>query len=231
MADEPLRGFGQRIIDRARLPVGVLLALPFFVVAIEYFFFLLKEGTAIDAAIKQVKEDGALFVWLVGIPPVILAFFRELQVHELVDKFLGVRAAVDEEIRRLLQELASDAGYAHSDRIAAAPRKAREWFYSIVNEQQVLRAYAFEVWEAYYVGLYLSLASFISFAVLAVLGWFFISDSIVWSCAGLCALIFFAEWAVRHWSTIPKIKKIPSQQIAEISASPKILLEAMRRFD
>jgi hypothetical protein len=230
LADEPLRGFGQRIIDRARLPVSVLLALPFLVVALEYFFFLIEKGLGATDAIVQIKKDAALFVALGALPPIILAFSRELQVHELIDKLLGVRASVDERIRNLLQNLAKDSGYDHPERIAESPVKAREWFYSFVNEQPVLRAYAFEIWEAYFVGLYLSLARLISLAILVGLACFFFSDAIVWSCGGLCAFLFLAQWAVRRWSTIPTIMKLPAQQIGEIKASAEILREARRRF-
>jgi hypothetical protein len=230
LADEPLRGFGQRIIDRARLPVSVLLALPFLVVALEYFFFLIEHGVGVTGAIEQIKKDAALFIALGGVPPILLAFSRELQVHDLIDKMLGVRTTVDAQIRNLLQNLARDSGYDHPERIAESPVKAREWFYSFANEQPVLRAYAFEIWEAYFVGLYISLASVISLAIFIFLAQFFFSDAIVWSCVGLCAFIFIAQWAVRHWSTVPTIMKLPAQQVGEIKASPEILKEAQRRF-
>ena len=230
LADEPLRGFGQRIIDRARLPVSVLLSLPLLVVGLEYFFFLIERGVGVTGAVDQIKKDAALFVALGGLPPIVLAFSRELQVHELIDKLLGVRTTVDGQIRSLLQGLAKDSGYDHPERISESPVKAREWFYSFVNEQPVLRAYAFEIWEAYYVGLYISLASMISLVILIFLAGLFFSDAIVWSCVGLCAFIFFAQWAVRHWSTVPTIMKLPAQQVGEVGASPEILKEAKRRF-
>lgn len=190
MADEPLRGAGQRIIDRARLPVSVLLALPFLVVALEYFFFLIERGADVIGAVEQVKKDAALFIALGGMPPIILAFSRELQVHDLVDKLLGVRTSVDGRIRGLLQSLAKDSGYDHPERIAESPVKAREWFYSFANEQPVLRAYAFEIWEGYFVGLYISLASLISLAVLILLGGvvFFGCDRLV-VCWSVCVYI------------------------------------------
>ena len=231
MAEDPLRGFGERIIRRARLPVTVLLALPFLVLIIEYFFYLHEKGFTITSAIEQVKKDVALFVALGTFPPIALAFCRELQVHELVDKFLGVRASVDTKIRNLLRDLAERSGYEHPERITAAPIKAREWFYAFANEQPVLRTYAFEIWESYYVGLYISLASFISFIILVCLAILFVSDAIVWTFALLCSFLFLAGWAVRHWSTVPKIEQLPAQQIGEVVASPAILQEARRRFD
>lgn len=228
--DEPLRGFGERIVSRARLPLAVLFALPIVVLAIEYFFFLLgQKGLSVTDSLHDIKEAVALFAGLAALPPIILAFCRELQVHELLDKMLGVRKDTDIEIRRLLKKLAVDSGYGHSTRIDESPEKAREWFYSYANSQSVLRAYAFELWEAYYVGLYLSLASAISFVVLFGLALLF-QDRISWLFAAFCGLLFLAQWAVRHCSTVPKILKLPGQQIGEIKPSGEILTEAKRRF-
>jgi hypothetical protein len=70
----------------------------------------------------------------------------------------------------------------------------------------------------------------ISLAVLIFLAILFFSDAIVWSCVGLCAIIFVAQWAVRHWSTVPTMMTLPAQQVGEIRASPEILSEAKRRF-
>jgi hypothetical protein len=54
MADDPIRGFGERIVARARLPVATLLALPLFVIIIEYFFYLVEKGSSWVGAVEQV---------------------------------------------------------------------------------------------------------------------------------------------------------------------------------
>ena len=152
-----------------------------------------------------------------------------MQVHDLLDKVVGVRKAVDDRIRELLQKLAADSGYDHPERIVDTPSTAREWFYSYANEQPVLRAYAFELWEAYYVGLYVSLASGVSFFVLLIMAFVF-HDGIAWTFVAICLFVFLAELLVRHLSTVPKIMQLPVQQIGEIKPSGEVLREAKRRF-
>jgi hypothetical protein len=141
-----------------------------------------------------------------------------------------VRKTVNERIVELMKNLADESGYEHPERVSSHPGKAIEWFYSYVNEPSALRTYAFEVWEGYYVSLYLSLASAASFVVCLALRLIFTS-AIALAFAGLSAVIFVALWAVRHWSTIPKIMRTPSQQMGEISPSGAVLKEARRRFD
>jgi hypothetical protein len=120
VAEEPLRGFGERIIKRARLPVSVLLALPFIVFGGEYFFYLIEHGSVLTGAIEQLKKDFGWFVSLASLPTIFLAFSRELRVHEILDRLLGVRDAVDSRIRDLLQTLAGNSGYDHPERIKVA---------------------------------------------------------------------------------------------------------------
>jgi hypothetical protein len=115
VAEEPLRGFGERIIKRARLPVSVLLALPFIVFGGEYFFYLIEHGSVLTGAIEQLKKDFGWFVSLASLPTIFLAFSRELRVHEILDRLLGVRDAVDSRIRDLLQTLAGNSGYDHPE--------------------------------------------------------------------------------------------------------------------
>jgi hypothetical protein len=227
--DEPIRGFDERIVARARLPVTVLLAIPLMAVVLQYFFYLLENQVSLVTAVTQIQSDLSLFVFLAGVPVIALAFFRELLVHQLLDKLVGTRSAVDQEITKLMSELASFAGYSHLDQIKKNPIKARQWFYSYANEQTVLRNYAFEVWEGYYVGLYLSLASAISFLTCLVL-LNFISFAVVTPFATFSLAVFVASWAVRRWSTIPTIMRIPEQQIAEVSRTG-IWQQAQHRFD
>jgi hypothetical protein len=44
LSDDPIQGFGGRIIKRARMPTAALLALPLIAVALQYFLFLMKIG-------------------------------------------------------------------------------------------------------------------------------------------------------------------------------------------
>jgi hypothetical protein len=229
VADDLIKGFGERIVKRARLPTAALLALPLVAVAVQYFLFLIQIGFSLPKALDQLKNDAGLFAFLAAIPTVALAFARELQVHNGLDRLLGTRARVGRVIAELMSELASASGYEHPERVTANLQKAIEWFYSYVNEQSVLRTYAFEVWEAYYVSLYLSLASTISFVLCLVLQFLHRSD-VVLAFAGLSAAIFVVIWAVRRWSTVPKIMRIPAQQITEIQPSGEVLSEARRRF-
>jgi hypothetical protein len=229
MADELIKGFGERIVKRARIPTAALLALPLIAVATQYFLFLTQIGFGLPKALDQLKNDAELFTFLTAIPAVALAFARELQVHNGLEKLIGLRKKVGNIIVGLMSNLASTSGYEHPERVTANPHKAIEWFYSYVNEQAVLRTYAFEVWEGYYVGLYLSLASTISFVLCLALE-FLHPSNIMLSFAGLSAAIFVAIWAVRRSSTIPKILGIPSQQISEIQPSGEVLNEARRRF-
>jgi hypothetical protein len=151
VADEPLKGFGERIVARARVPVTTMLALPFIAIVIEYFFFLVETGASWTTAIEQIKKDVALFIFLGALPPIVLAFSRELQVHDLLDKIFGTRSAVGTRIADLMAQLADSSGYGNSDRIRNNPEIAAEWFYLYANQQTVLRSYAFELWESYYV--------------------------------------------------------------------------------
>jgi hypothetical protein len=59
---------------------------------------------------------------------------------------------------------------------------------------------------------------------------FILERNIALTFAIVSALIFLAVWAVRRWSTIPKIMQIPVQQIKEIPPSGSVLSEARRRF-
>jgi archaellum biogenesis protein FlaJ (TadC family) len=104
-----------------------------------------------------------------------------------------------------------------------------KWFYVYANVPSALRTYAFEVWEGYYVGLYLSVASAISFIVCLLLAILF-EDRIAMAFAILSLLIFLVVWAVRHWHTVPRLMHIPAQQIGEIVPSGEVLNEARRRF-
>jgi hypothetical protein len=182
-----------------------------------------------SGALEQLKKDIALFAFLSAVPAIALAFARELQVHEALDKLLGTRRAVDQRIATLMAELADSSGYGHPERISNDPASAREWFCSYVNQASALRTYVFEVWEGYYVGLYLWLASGISL-ILCLLLMFILERNIALTFAIVSALIFLAVWAVRRWSTIPKIMQIPVQQIKEIPPSGSVLSEARRRF-
>lgn len=229
MSDDPIRGFGERIIKRARLPTAALLALPFLAVLTRYFLYLVDHQFEFIAALEQLKKDVAAFAFLGGIPTVVLAFFRELQVHQGLDRLLGVRHRVDGHIAELMANLASSSGYDYPERVVANRTEARRWFYSYVNVPSALRTYAFEVWEGYYVGLYLSLASLISFVLSLLLVPFF-RDPVPIFFAGISLLIFVIVWAVRHWSTIPKLMETPEQQIAEIVPTGDVLSEARRRF-
>jgi hypothetical protein len=230
MADEPISGFGGRIVARARLPVATLLALPFIGVAIEYFFFLVQSGKTWVAALGLIEKDFSLFIFLGSIPPIALAFARELQLHDLLDRAIfGTRADVAKQIADLMAKLAESSGYDNSEKIKASPEKAREWFYVYANEQNVLRIYAFELWEGYFVGLYLWIASAASLITCGLLAFFF-QSRILAAFSILSGIIFFAEWAIRRWFTVPKILQLPAQQVAQIHSSSDILNEAKRRF-
>jgi hypothetical protein len=229
LSDDPIKGFDERIIKRARLPTVALLALPFLAILIRYFLYLVDHQFEIIAALGQLKQDVAAFAFLGGLPTVVLAFFRELQVHHGLDRIPGVRRRVNNHIADLMAELAKSSGYDHPERIVANQTEARHWFYFYVNTQSALRTYAFEVWEGYYVGLYLSLASLISFLLSLLLAVIF-RDPIPILCAGVSMVIFVTVWGVRRWSTIPKLIETPEQQIAEIEPSGEVLSEARRRF-
>jgi hypothetical protein len=209
--------------------VTTLLALPFIAIVIEYFFFLVGNGKTWASAIEQVKKDISLFIFLASLPPIFLAFSCELLLHELLAKIVGTRQAVGQQIADLMASLADSSGYDHPDRIRKNKQAATQWFYVYANQQAVLRTYAFELWESYYVGLYVWLASGIAFAACVALLWFF-GGNVLTSFAMLSGFIFFASWAVRRWSTIPKILRLPSQQIAEVRAGSEVLGEARRRF-
>lgn len=229
MSDDPIKGFGERIIKRARLPTAALLALPFLAILTEYFFYLVDHQFEIIAALNQLKKDAAAFAFLGAVPTIVLAFFRELQVHEGLDRLLGVRRRVNRHIADLMKALAESSGYDHPERIIANQTEAIRWFYYYVNVPSALRTYAFEVWEGYYVGLYLSLASLISFLLSLSLVVLF-RDIIPLFFAGISIFIFVTVWGVRHWSTIPRMMETPEQQIGEIVPSGEVLNEARRRF-
>jgi hypothetical protein len=150
-------------------------------------------------------------------------------LHELLDKLHGVRDDVGRRIAELMANLAEAFGYEHPERIRQDSEAATEWFYVYANEQLVLRNYAFELWEGYYVGPYLSLASALSLLVCIGL-WFFSQSRIAISFACLSSFVFVAGLAVRHWSTIPRIIGTPARQVAQIHPSGEILSEARRRF-
>lgn len=106
MPDDPIQGFGERIIRRARLPTAALLALPLVAIAIRYFIFLVDHNFGIISALDQLKKDVAVFAFLSAIPTIALAFSRELQVHQGLDRLLGVRGEVNRRIATLMQALA-----------------------------------------------------------------------------------------------------------------------------
>jgi hypothetical protein len=216
-------------VKRARLPTAALLALPFVVIAIQYFLYLVDHGFGLTAALDQLKKDIGLFAFLGAIPTIALAFSRELQIHQGLDRLLGVRRAVGRRITMLMQGLAQSAGYEHPERIINKQTEAMNWFYVYANQPSALRTYVFEVWEGYYVGLYLSVASALSLIgclLLAIL----LQDRIAILFACLSLIIFLGVWAIRHWRTIPELMRVPSQQIAEIVPSGEVLAEARRRF-
>ena len=229
MPDDPIQGFGERIIRRARLPTAALLALPLVAIAIRYFIFLVDHNFGIISALDHLKKDVGVFAFLSAIPTIALAFSRELQVHQGLDRLLGVRGEVNRRIATLMQALAESSGYEHPERIIANKIEAMKWFYVYANVPSALRTYAFEVWEGYYVGLYLSVASAISFIVCLLLAILF-EDRIAMAFAILSLLIFLVVWAVRHWHTVPRLMHIPAQQIGEIVPSGEVLNEAKRRF-
>lgn len=227
---DPVQGSGERIAKRARLPLAALLAYPLIDVAAEYLLFLRENAVEWVPALKQVQQDFALLTFLVALPTVILAFLRELQVHILIDKFLGVQASVETIIVELMADLADRSGYDHPDRIRQNALAAKEWFYSYVNKSTETRARAFEVWEGYYVSLYLSAGSLVSFLMCLSLALVFPVDRTL-LVATLPFMIFLALWATRHWSTVPKMKRIPVQQMADVKPSGEVLSEARRRFN
>lgn len=190
---------------------------------------MVDHNFGVVAALDQLKKDAVAFAFLGAIPTIALAFSRELQVHQGLDRLLGVRRQVDEHIANLMKALAESSGYDHPEKIVANQAEAIRWFYSYVNNLSALRTYAFEIWEGYYVGLYLSLASLVSF-LLSITLVILLRDNIAAVFAAISILIFLALWAVRHWSTIPKLMQTPEQQIAEIVPSGSVLSEARRRF-
>lgn len=229
MADDPIRGFGERIVRRARVPTAALLAFPFVAVAINYFIYLLNHNFEIIPALDELKKVWAAFAFFGTIPAIALAFFREIQMHQGIDRLLGVRKKVDRHIATLMQTLAESSGYEHPERVVANQAEARNWFYFYTNEPSALRTYAFEVWEGYYVGLYLSIASATSFLLCLFLAVAF-RDGIALGFSSLSLLIFMVVWAVRHWHTIPRLMDTPSQQIGNIAPSGTVLSEVRRRF-
>lgn len=229
LADDLIKGFGERIATRARLPTTAILLWPFFVIVIQYVIFLNEQGIAWGDAILRARDEVTRLALPAIVPVAVFAFFRELRVHDWVDKIVGLRRKVDRRIRSLMADLARNAGYDHPDRITGNPEKAMNWFYSYVNKMTETRTYAFEVWEGYFVSLYISLGCVLSFAVCVYVTW---QLSFGWQ-ATICAvplLLFLALWAVRRWSTIPKVLKVAAQQVGEIAAGSDVLKEARRRF-
>lgn len=229
MGDDPIQGFGGRIVKRARVPETAILSIPFITVAVQYFLFLEQQGFGAQAAIEQTKKDWALISFVSAIPVVALALSRELQVHTALDYLVGARSCVGRHIALLMAQLAERAGYDHHDRIQSDKGGALRWFYSYANEPSALRTYAFEVWEGYYVGLYLSLASFIATICSLALALLFPARSFNFALI-LAAFLFCILWAVRRWITIPKIMKTAAQQIGEIRPTGQVLAEARHRF-
>lgn len=166
---------------------------------------------------------------LTTLPVIAFDFFREIEIHRYLDDLLGTRRDVDKKIVALMSGLAQRAGYEHSSRIRGEVGKATMWFYSYINSAGVTRIRAFEIWEAYYVGLYISAASALSIvmcfylALISAKAWIALS-------ALLPSSVFFLVWGHRRFHVIPKIMNIPVQQIADIPESEDILAEARRRF-
>ncbi len=229
MSDEPIKGFGQRITKRARLPASVIIAYPFSIVVWKYLHFLIQNGYSFLDAFIQVKQDIGLIAFIYpALPVVVFSFFRELEVHILLDKLIGVRKKVGIRIVELMKTLAKQNGYKNPERIQHDAKKARDWFYQYVNKQDVLRRYAFEVWEGYYVSLYISAASVIAI-IICLLFLILVSWQTVLSFIFFPTFLLAAFWARLKWGTIQKIMDIPVQQVSEFPTA-SILDEANSRF-
>lgn len=230
MSTDLVNGFDARITKRARLPSSVLVAYPIAVVCFHYLLYLLQQGTPLVDAVSATQSDIVTLVSPFAVLPVIVfAFFRELQLHHYLEKLLGTRRRVENNIIRLMSELADRSGYEHPSRIIAQRSKAVDWFYSYINDAGVTRARAFEIWEGYYVSLYLSAASALSIGLcillVAMVDWWAIAPYII-----LPLAVFLLLWAHRRFKLIPKILNVPEQQIADVVETPAVLAEARRRF-
>jgi hypothetical protein len=230
MAGDPVSGFGERITTRARLPCTATLFYPIAILMLGYFSNEVANSQDYLGAIKELKDNAAIVLSpLAVIPVAAFAFFREIGLHSYLDKIIGVRKSINALIVNQMSELARESGYDHPSRILDNKSKATNWFYSYINKQTVTRAYAFELWEGYYVGLYISLASAIS--LLMCLYLFAISTELwVLFCSVAPLALFLLMWIVRRNSTLPKMEKLVRQQVGEIERDGDALREAQKRF-
>jgi len=229
MADDPVIGFGKRVTKRARLPASVIIAFPFTIVIEQYFVFLTRNGLSFLDAFSQIKNDlGAVAFIYPAVPVIVFAFFREFELHTILDKVFNARHRVGLRIAELMADLAKQNGYQHADRIRGDVRRAVYWFYQYANKQDVLRRYAFEVWEGYYASLYLAAASLVA-AIICLFFLIVVRWQVVIGFTLVPVILLLLFLAKLYWSTLPKILAIPEQQVAEFSTAT-VRAEAVSRF-
>ena len=205
---------------RGALPLIVL----FFLIIIAFNFWnpivsgLTELFGGDDAKIEDVKElSNLIFPILIGVILSVLLVFVDLNLHQIIDRFtLKLKIKVGEDIRNELEKAAKSLEINGAEDVLADQNNVDDIFYHFVNEQSALRHRAFMLWGKYYQYLYVMLFGLLSIVFSIAYAFFWNSDTLSWWSPVVIAVCLIIYSLSAHLSLIPKIRRLPVQQVSKI---------------